>query len=576
MKVLLTTLHSKYIHASLALPYLKAFCNEECPDIHIHEYSVHEPKEVVLAHILSFQPDVVCFSVYIWNRLASLELVNCIKLINPDILIVLGGPEVSFEQPAFFKRYAVDCIVQGEGELPLRHLLTSWQRKEPLQPFPGLQWAATEPLPGNSCLETLDEIPSPFQQGLVDLNKGLVYYESSRGCPYSCSFCMSSLDDRVRSFSLARIKADLLILMNARVKLIKFVDRTFNYKNSRSREIFSFILKYNTASQFHFEIGAHLIDDETMELLKTVPPDLFQFEIGVQSTLPATLSKVCRQSSMDRLGENVRRLKAYTQVHLHLDLIAGLPDETYDQFLGSLDKTMALGADHLQIEPVKLLPGAPLRQQAAEWGICFDPHPPYTILKSAAMSFDDLERLRGIGRLLDLLVNSGRFSRTIAYLEGFYGKISSVLEHLDAFWRVEDLYSRSHALKNLYFDLDRFLASVLPDSTVAVGRECLARDYAMNERLMAGNAPSFFDLDMTEEETAEIRQQVKKEVDKLPRTGKVQYCAAAFHHLEENKGRTILLYLYFTQSGAGMQVREIELPSKQSGKNVSDVQFPVQ
>jgi len=559
MKVLLTTLHSKYIHASLALPYLQAYCREVCPDILIREYSVHEPKEVVLGQIMELDAAVICFSVYLWNRQATLELCSCIRLIRPEARIVLGGPEISFEEPAFFQRHPVDAVIRGEGELPLHHLLQAWLRQSSPDPFPGLQLPGSEPAPRNSFIDNLDTIPSPFQAGLVALDKSLVYYESSRGCPYSCSFCMSSRDDRVRSFSMERIKADLLVLMKAEVKLVKFVDRTFNYSNARAREIFSYILDHNISSRFHFEIGAHLLDEATLTLLERMPEEMFQFEIGVQSTLPETLARVARSTSLERLAGNVRRLKQRTGIHLHLDLIAGLPGETYQQFLAALDWTAALKVDHLQLEPVKLLPGAPLRDQAQQWDIRFDPQPPYTILSSAAMSFADLERLRGIGRLMDVLVNSGRFPRTLACLEAIYGKLSLTLEGIDSYWRRHGLYRQSHSLKNLYLDLDGFLRADLAEPVALQAREALARDYAMNERLMSGSAPEFFDLNLSGEEEIQVRDRVKKEVDALPRTGKVQYGAAVFHHQPEFGSRTVLIYLYFTRAGQGLQVLEIPL-----------------
>ncbi len=559
MNVLLTTLHSKYIHASLALPYLKAFCRDVCPDILIREYSVHEPKEVVLAQIVALDPDVVCFSVYLWNRLATLELLACIRLIKPETRIVLGGPEISFEEGDFFSEHPVDAVIRGEGELPLRHLLQAWSQQTDPLPFPGLQRPGQVPPPRNSLLDNLDSIPSPFQLGLVDLGKRLVYYESSRGCPYSCSFCMSSLDDRVRSFSMERIMVDLQILIDAKVPLVKFVDRTFNYDNARSREIFSYLVEHNVASQFHFEIGAHLLDDATLSLLEDVPDKTFQFEIGVQSTLPDTLARVSRRTSLERLADNVRRLKQTTGIHLHLDLIAGLPGEDYEQFLAALDWTAELGADHLQLEPVKLLPGAPLRQQAPGWGIRFDPNPPYTILHSDAMSFADLERLRGISRLMDVIVNSGRFTRVLAYLENLFGRLSLALECLDRFWRRRGLYRQSHSLKNTYLDMDAFLRNELAQAMVPVAREALARDYAMNERLMSGSAPDFFDLALSREEEVMVRARVKREIDLLPREGKVQYCAAVFHHQEDLPGRTVVIYLYLTRTGKGLQVREVPL-----------------
>ena len=359
MRTLLTTLHSKYIHASLALPYLASFCRSDCGELLILEQTVHEPKETLLAKIIEQRPDIVAFSVYLWNRLLTLELVNCLKQIDPNLKIVLGGPEISFEPEDFFLRHPIDALICGEGEMPLRHLLQAWQLGGEPTAIPGLRLPKAPAANGRSLLEDLDRLPSPFVEDLVDLRRGLVYFESSRGCPYACSFCMSALDDQVRSFSIPRIFSDLQLLIDAEVPQIKFVDRTFNYDNHRSREILKFILRQNRCSHFHFEIGAHLLDEKTLQLLEKVPAGMFQFEIGVQSSVPATLEKIGRRASLDTLAENVRRLRKADNIHLHLDLITGLPGEDYKQFLRSLDWTAQLRPHHLQVEPVKLLPGAP-------------------------------------------------------------------------------------------------------------------------------------------------------------------------------------------------------------------------
>jgi radical SAM superfamily enzyme YgiQ (UPF0313 family) len=559
MKTLLTTLHSKYVHASLALPCLAAYCDRDCGDIVIEEYTVNEPKESVLAQIVDCQADVICFSVYLWNRLATLELVQCLKQINSEIKIVLGGPEVSFEDNTFFDNYPADALICGEGEIPLRHLLTAWNHRESVAPFPGIM------VPGQlnssewSLLSSLDDIPSPFAAGLTDLNRGLVYFESSRGCPYSCSFCMSSLDKKVRSFSLERIQEDLLLLMNSQVPLIKFVDRTFNYDSYRTREIFSFILEHNISSHFHFEIGAHLLDKETLALLETVPDGIFQFEIGVQSTLPQTLDHVGRVAPLDRLAENVRYLVGKTDIHLHLDLIAGLPGENYQHFLESIDWVYALGSGHLQIEPVKLLPGAPLRKDAGRWGIQFDPNPPYTILRSNEMSFDDLEHLRGIGRLFDLLISSQRFNYLLDGLIAHFGRISLMLTDLDSYWREQGLYKQSRSLRDLYIIVDDYLTLRFCGVQFQALRELLARDYAHNERVVAGNVPAFYDIQLSDEEAGAVRRLIKEEVKSLDRSGKVQYFAAVFHHLQHKNKREILIFLYISKTASGLVVKELTL-----------------
>ena len=559
MRTLLTTLHSKYIHASLALPCLATFCGNDCGELLIREYTVHEPKESLLAQIIACQPDVVAFSVYLWNRQLTLELVACLKRIDPRLKIVLGGSEVSFEADDFFQHYLVDALICGEGELPFRHLLSSWQQGREPAPLPGLRTATAPLTQVTSQLDNLDLLPSPFAAGLVDLSRGLVYYESSRGCPYCCSFCMSALDDRVRSFSMERIFADLKLLIDADVPQIKFVDRTFNYNNQRSREIFAFILQHNRSSHYHFEIGAHLLDEQTLALLETVPPGMFQFEIGVQSTLPDTLQRIGRQASLERLAENVHRLRLTANIHLHLDLIAGLPGESYREFLASLDWTAALGGHHLQAEPVKLLPGAPLRKQADELGLVFDPLPPYSILRSADVSYQELERLRGISRLLDLLVNSERFRFLLPLLIEAAGGLAAMLEDIDNYWREHDLYQTPKSQRQIYSHLYNYLQQRFDGESFACCREALARDYAHHERVVAGSEPPFFDADLTEAEKTLVRQRVKQEISGLERAGKVQYFAARFTCLAECTESALLIFLYLTKTGRGQQVKEVVL-----------------
>ncbi len=559
MRTLLTTLHSKYIHASLALPCLAAFCGDDCGELLIREYTVHEPKESLLAQIVACRPDVVAFSVYLWNRQLTLELADCLKRIDPKLKIVLGGAEVSFEEEDFFQRCPVDALICGEGELPLRHLLSAWQQGMTPTPMPGLRTMVSPADLGTSQLGNLDLLPSPFAAGLVDLSRGLVYYESSRGCPYNCSFCMSALDDRVRSFSLQRIFADLKLLIDDEVPQIKFVDRTFNYNNQRSREIFAFILQHNRSSHYHFEIGAHLLDEPTLQLLATVPPGMFQFEIGVQSTLPETLQRVGRQAPLEKLAENVRRLRQADNIHLHLDLIAGLPGEGYREFLMSLDRTAALGGHHLQAEPVKLLPGAPLRQQADALGLVFDPLPPYSILLSADISYQELERLRGISRLLDLLVNSGRFRFLLALLTESAGSLSVMLEDIDSYWREHNLHHAAKSQREIYFLLYDYLLLKFSGAQFVRCREALARDYAHHERVVAGSEPPFFNTDLTEAEKGLVRQRVKQELGGLERSGKVQYFTARFESLAAGTDSAVVIFLYVTKTGKGQVVKELLL-----------------
>jgi anaerobic magnesium-protoporphyrin IX monomethyl ester cyclase len=564
MRTLLVTLHSKFIHASLALPCLAAYCGKDCGEILIREFTVHEPREQVLALLLAEQPDVIAFSTYVWNRRETLDLVDALAVVCPDLRIVLGGPEISFEGPQlFFQHPGLDALVRGEGEIPLRGLLAAWQHGQQPQRVPRLMWRmakGVEEGPEAPALANLDDIPSPFSGGLVDLTRGLVYYETSRGCPYNCAFCMSSLDNRVRSYSLERIRADLALLMTHEVPTIKLVDRTFNYDATRARAIFAYILAHNRTSRFHFEIGAHLFDDETLQLLQKVPAGMFQFEIGVQSTLPETLSAISRSASLETLENNVRILRQADNIHLHLDLIAGLPGEDYDHFLNSLDRVAALRPHHLQVEAVKLLPGAPLRHQAREWGMCFDPNPPYRVLSTPQISFVELERLRGISRLIDLTYNTGRLPGFLDGLRQAYGAISQALVELDAFWRSQDLYRLPLSQRQLFEHLHSFVKQTVHEPNRSRLTELLARDYALSERVTASNAPAFFNQNLSPAEQLRLQERIRAAKQNHIGLGiKLQFFAAVFHRLPPEESRRVLLFVYRTRSGEGLSVEATTL-----------------
>ena len=565
MRTVLATLHSKFIHPSLALPYLAAFCARGCGELAIREFTVHEPKENVLAALLAESPDVVAFSVYLWNRRETLELVDALAVAAPGIRLVLGGPEVSFDGPGLFACHpGLTALIRGEGELPLRALLGAWaKRTEPLgiprltlRSAGGVIEGAAGPL-----LTTLDDIPSPFAAGMVDLSRGFVYLETSRGCPYGCAFCMSALDEQVRSFSMARIRADLRLLMDREVAQIKLVDRTFNYDAARAREIFSFILENNRRSRFHFEIGAHLLDEATLELLATVPADTFQFEIGVQSTLPGTLAAIGRQAPLERLERNVVRLRRADNIHLHLDLIAGLPGEGYREFLASINRVATLSPHHLQIEPVKLLPGAPLREQAPEYGLRYDPHPPYTVLSTPDLSFEELERLRGVSRLLDLTWNSGRGQNFLAGLAATSGSLAQGLERIEAYWRIKGLFRHPLSQRGVFEELADCCIAIFPGPESERLRELLARDFARAERVVPNNAPTFF-TPLAPGDEQRVRTWVQEHTKSLKgRDVKLQHFAARFTNLPDTPVPTVLLFLYQTRTGDGLTVQEIALPA---------------
>lgn len=499
MKILLATLHAKYSHASLALPCLAAHCRDIPEvDIIIREWTVNEKREHTLRLVMAEQADLVAFSCYIWNIEQTLRIVSDIKKISPQTVIVMGGPEASFGIfDLMHGNSAIDYVVKGEGEETFRRLIelllldNAGLRQDALSEIDNLFFRdgsviASGPLSRKNL--DLDSLPSPFEAGLVDFSKPLIYYETSRGCPFSCAFCLSSVEGNVRSFSLERIKKDLLFLMSSHVAQIKLVDRTFNYDAGRADAIWKFIVAHNRSSHFHFEISADLLTDENLLTLARVPENTFHFEIGVQSTSAATLEQVGRTADLKRIFSQVQRLKSDTLIELHLDLVAGLPGEDYHGFLDSLQAIAALKPDMIQVEPLKVLKGAPMRAIAAREGYAFSEAPPYTVLNSPWLSYDDICRIETIGRLLDLFKKHGGFTTAL-----------TVLEHRTPFSRILDHMARQAGNENLsslscrrVFELFARLAEPLANTEErAELHDALFFDYCHVEMPLMGKLPAF-------------------------------------------------------------------------------------
>ena len=570
MKVLLATLHSKYVHASLSLPYLAAACSPLGISVEIRECTIHEPHDHVLAALVAAEADVIAFSCYIWNLEPILRLAGDLKKIQPETLIVLGGPEASFGTFELLERHsAVDCVIRGEGEETFVELLAAAvdRSETPLEAPGKLTEGATYregedivALPDRKPIADLDSIPSPFAAGLADLNKPLVYYETSRGCPFSCAFCMSSLEKGVRSFSNARIEQDLLLLMERQVGTVKLVDRTFNYDAIRANRIWSFILRHNRCSTFHFEIAADLLTDENIALLATVPSGMFRFEIGVQSENEATLARVGRVSDLQRLLANVERLRTETGVVLHLDLVAGLPHEEYAGFLDSLQTLLLARPHHIQVEPLKVLKGSPMRRIARDEGYAFSDHAPYKILRSPWLSFAQVTRIETIARLVDLYYNSGRFTAVLGAVAE-RKELSRFLAEFAGFWEGEHVGS-SLSLMELFERLYRFLLSTEPPEVAERLTDVLCFDYCRCEYPVPGRLPSFFPADVSSrpEERVNLKEIVKG--CDIPPGSRIRTFSALFrsdHRLTPaGPGPVRLRFLYVSTSGKKMEVRVLQ------------------
>jgi anaerobic magnesium-protoporphyrin IX monomethyl ester cyclase len=463
MNVVVATLNAKYIHTSLALRYLKAFCQGEF-DISIAEYTIKDPAMNIVSDLYAKRPDVVGFSCYIWNIEETIVVISMLKKIRPDLTIVLGGPEVSYDTEYWMRRLPeVDFIVMGEGEETFRHLLQELEGQRKFHFVYGLAYRKGEEVIVNPARPklNLDDIPSPhrFPEDVPSLANRVVYFETSRGCPFSCQFCLSSIEVGVRYFDIERTKRDLLYLIGAGAKLIKFVDRTFNIKRDYALEIFRFLIENHGGCTFQFEITADIMRPEVLEYLREhAPPGVFRFEIGVQSTNDLTNSLVRRRQNFAKLTRTVTMVKESGKIDQHLDLIAGLPEEDYASFRKTFNDVFALGPEELQLGFLKMLRGTGLRRDADRWGYVYMDHAPYEILGNDVLPFEDLMRIKRVEDVLEKYWNAHRMDRTLSYLirEEFPSAFDFFQEFGD-YWEERGWQKIGHQLEDLFARLWAFL-----------------------------------------------------------------------------------------------------------------------
>lgn len=506
MKIVLATLHAKYIHASLALPCLAAVTREiDGIETVIRECTMNEPYGAVLRTLMDEDADVVAFSCYIWNVERTARIASDLKKLRPALFIVAGGPEVSHTAEDFLRENeAFDCVVRGEGEQTWSELARIFAREGSPARRPDLLPAGVTMRDGRGIVSTPERMPvgnpdifpSPFAMGLVDLKKPLVYYETARGCPFACAFCLSSLEKGVRSFSPERIRADLLFLMEKGVRLVKLVDRTFNYDAERADGIWEFILTHNRSSRFHFEIVADLLTDRNLRTLAQAPEGMFRFEIGVQATGRETLEKVCRKNDTERLFANVRRLAQETGVTVHLDLVAGLPGESYTGFLDSLQRLFPLRPHHIQVEPLKVLKGSPMEAIARREKYAYSDSTPYTILRTPDLSFREIGRIEDISRLVDLFYNSGRFVHSLLVAE-CCRPLSVFFEEMSHFMEKE--VAERISLKGLFDLMWKFVQGCFTADERERFQDALRYDFCLVEYPSVGALPAFFGKDRNRE-----------------------------------------------------------------------------
>lgn len=458
-KTMLLAINSKFVHTNIAIRYIKKYV-EKYSDIKLDffEKTINNHIEEIVADIYRKKPEILLISTYIWNAEYVYKLVVEIKKVMKDLTLVLGGPEVSYNAKEVMGKYPqVDFIISGEGEKTTLEFLTKEYHK-----VKGLYYREENEIKFGGPRESicnLDEIPFPYEAEEFYEKGKIFYYESSRGCPYSCSYCMSSIDKSVRNFSIERVKEDLQTFLNNGIKLVKFIDRTYNLKKSRYMEIWDFLLSvYKEGTTFHFEISGDLFDDEVIEFLQKVPKDYFQFEIGVQTINPETMEIIHRKSDLDRLSKNVLAIK--DNIHLHLDLIAGLPEESYETFKKSFDYVYNLKPEMIQLGFLKILTGTEISGQIKKYGYKFLSYPPYEVLSNNHISYEEILKLKDLEHVLDIYYNSERFKNSLNFtIDRFYKNSFDFFEEMAEFYRKNgsfDIGHKTHVYFEFFYEFYKF------------------------------------------------------------------------------------------------------------------------
>ncbi len=486
MKVVFSTLNAKYIHSSLALKYLRMACSALPADIVLKEYTINNELLVILSDIYNEQPDVVGLSCYIWNIEMTLKLAGLLKKVLPNLIIILGGPEVSFDPLDVMKKHNyIDYIVQGEGENIVRDLLGALRSNKPINAIDGLSFRQGEEviigIP--QIIKDVSLIPFPYcDSDMENLKDKIIYYESARGCPFSCQYCLSSATSGVRFFSLDRVYKELKFFISYNVKQVKFVDRTFNARKEHYLPILRFLAKQDCRTNFHFEIAVDSLDNEVLDFLQEVPVGRFQFEIGIQSTNQSTLEKISRHNNWPKIVEHVTRIISYQNIHVHLDLIVGLPYENYARFGQSFNDVYQLQPHMLQIGFLKMLKGAGLRNIAEQCGYIFLDDAPYEILANDCLTYREVRKLKIVEEVFNQVYNTGRFKYSLIFLIRLYeGNAFQFYHDLSAYWENEKLHLVAHSNKSVYKYLLDF-CTLHHGQAVPICQEFLKFDVLMSEK----------------------------------------------------------------------------------------------
>lgn len=487
MKILLVACNAKYIHSNLAVYDLQAYASDYADHIVLKEYTINQQKDDIMRDIYLEHPDVVCVSCYIWNLSFVKELMADLIKILPGADFWAGGPEVSYDAEKFLTENSeFKGVMVGEGEETFKELAGYYVEKNPqdLKDMTGICYRDGDQIIHNGWRQIMDLSSIPFiYKDLSEFKNRIIYYESSRGCPFSCSYCLSSIDKKLRFRDTETVKKELQFFIDNKVPQVKFVDRTFNCKHDHAMAIWKYINEHdNGVTNFHFEISADLLREEELQEMSTMRPGLIQLEIGVQSTNPDTIKAIHRTMDFEKLKGIVDRIHSFGNIHQHLDLIAGLPYEDYDSFRHSFNDVYALKPQQLQLGFLKVLKGSHMMDMCREYGIVYKTQEPYEVLSTKWLDYDHVLKLKTVENMVEVYYNSGQFQNTLEYLENFFQDAFSIYERLGSFYMEKGYGDVFHTRMRRYEILLEFLEDV-PEISMDQVKDQMVYDLYLRENL---------------------------------------------------------------------------------------------
>lgn len=506
MNILLTAINAKYIHSNPAVYSLRAYAcryggSRYEEEIRIAEYTINQPVDEILMDIYERRPDILCISCYLWNISYVEQLIREIQKVLPETKIWLGGPEVSYNAREMLDGYpGVAGVMCGEGEQAFLELMNYYHGEgaAALSDVAGIAYRA-QPSGGNAMWDVcetsvrpaLDLSTIPFiYEHIEDFDNRIVYYESSRGCPFSCSYCLSSIDKCLRFRDPDLVRRELQFFIDHEVPQVKFVDRTFNCRHDHAMAVWSYIKEHDQGiTNFHFEVAADLLNDEEIALIRSMRPGLIQLEIGVQSTNPDTVREIRRRMDLAKVEKNVAAVREARNVHQHLDLIAGLPYEDYDSFARSFDRVYAMKPDQLQLGFLKVLKGSLMHEKTEEYGLVYQDRPPYEVLSTKWLSYSNVIRLKKIEEMVEVYYNSGQFRNTMEQLEQAYASSFEMYGALADYYEKNGMFRLNHSRIARYEILYHFIEETEGAERIAGYREWLTLDLYLRDNVK--NRPAF-------------------------------------------------------------------------------------